>query len=77
MSERNPDRPGRRDESSEVDINTTAASDKFIIEKKNQIKKAVDNGNKAKARRHATEIMQFLGEGDDEMPIDDMLEPLE
>lgn len=49
----------------------------YIIMKKNQIKEAVNKGNYGKARRHSVEIQQFLGNGNNEMPIEDGLEPLE
>lgn len=55
----------------------SGADEGYIIMKKNQIKEAVNKGNYGKARRHAVEIQQYLGNGDNEMPIEDQLEPLE
>ncbi len=39
--------------------------------------KAVKKGNRGKARRHAVEIQQLLGNGDNELPIEDQLDEIE
>ena len=53
------------------------ADENYVMHKKDQIKEAVRKGNDAKAQRHVVEIIQYLGKGDNEMPIEDGLDPLE
>lgn len=59
------------------DVKTTTAEDKYVMQKKDEILDAVKKGNDAKAGRHAIEILQYLGIGDNELPIEDELEELE
>lgn len=56
---------------------TSTGEDKYIVMKKDQIKDAVNKGNYAKAKRHATEIRQYLGQNNSELPIDDVVETFE
>ncbi|EGQ44302.1 MAG: hypothetical protein J07AB43_00680 [Candidatus Nanosalina sp. J07AB43] len=51
--------------------------EEVIKGKKDEIMKAVKKGNRGKARRHAVEIQQLLGNGDNELPIEDQLDELE
>lgn len=51
---------------------------KYIKFKMKQVKRAKQRGNQAKAQRHATELLQYLGlDGRSEPPIEGQLEPLE
>lgn len=51
---------------------------KYIKFKSKEIKKAKQNGNHGKARRHVVELMQQLDMNkSSEPPIEDVLEPLE
>lgn len=51
---------------------------KYIKFKMKEVKRAENRGNHAAARRHATELVQYLNLAEDtETPVEDALEPLE
>lgn len=71
MSERNPS-PEDRDEPF-----IRANTEDYVRFKKDRIKEAAKKGNKNKARREAVELLQYLGVGDYEMPIERALDEVE
>jgi len=52
----------------------TTTDEAFVKHKKDKIKEAAKKGNRAKARREAIELLQYLGKGTNEMPIEGSLE---
>lgn len=61
-------------ESNSDEYEPQVSEEKYVNFKKDRIKKAVNKGNRAKATREAQELIQYLGIGDSEMPIDTALD---